>query len=483
MSPLRSFSRDQLEALDEESLITLILSMQEQMAQMAEEIQALRDQLAKNSRNSGKPPSSDGYAKRRPKSLRRKGKRKSGGQPGHPGQTLKQVATPDHVMLHRAMVCPHCQTDLSDLPTKRVEKRQVFDVPPTPFEVTEHRAEVKCCPGCGRTGKGTFPAAVTQPTQYGSRVKAAAVYLNMHQLIPLARICEVFGDFFGHAPSESLILTSCEAVAEGIVPSLETIRKQLTASPVVHSDETSFRVEGCLNWLHSVGTETLTYYAVHPKRGQEAMRAIGILPEFRGRIVHDEWAPYFQFDRCSHALCNAHRLRDLKFVKEEYGQTWAAELSSLLLEIKDEVEACPPEWTSLPPERLAHYQRRYDALLRCGLAANPPPKDALPKKRGRRKQSPPKNLLDRLGKYRSETLVFMRDFRVPFDNNLAERDVRMMKVKQKISGTFRTWRGAETFCAIRSYLSTARKQGYNVLDSIQDALRGQPFYPTGCSPG
>jgi|TARA_Y100000310_G_scaffold57392_1_gene52586 transposase len=477
MAPLPSFRRDQLNALDKESLITLILSMQEQIATMAAEIKALRDQLSKNSRNSGKPPSSDGYAKPRPKSLRPKGDRKSGGQPGHPGQTLERVGDPDHVVPHPAVSCGECGIDLTDIPTDVVETRQVFDLPPIRFEVTEHQAEVKSCPGCGGRVKGTFPPEVTQPTQYGSRVKALAVYLSNYQMLPLARLCELFSDLTGQAPSESLILTACETVAGKIAPSLEAIREQLIASPVVHCDETGQRVRGVLNWLHSVSTRRLTFYATHPKRGQEAMRAIGILPQFRGRAVHDALASYFLFDQCSHALCNAHHLRELKFMEENHEQAWAAPMADLLLEIKDEVEAAPPGATSLPQERLAHYERRYEALLQRGFAANLPPPETTPKKRGRKKQSPPKNLLDRLAKYRDETLAFMGDFRVPFDNNLAERDVRMMKVKQKVSGTFRTTAGAETFCAVRSYISTARKQGHAVLDAIQDALLGNPFIP------
>jgi transposase len=474
LPPLR---RDQLDALDNESLITLIVSMQEQMSTMAAEIQSLRDQLAKNSSNSGKPPSSDGYAKPRPKSLRVKGKRKSGGQPGHPGQTLERVANPDHVESHRAASCPHCATDLTAISLHSVEKRQVFDVPPTRFEVTEHQAEVKSCPGCGGSVKGTFPPGVTRPTQYGPRVKAMAVYLNNYQLIPLARICELFSDLYGQAPSESLIVSASKEVVDRITPSLAAIREQLTASSVIHCDETGLRVEGFLNWLHAAGTQTLTWYAVHPTRGQAAMREVGILPKFRGRAVHDGWASYFKFDQCLHALCNVHHLRELKFVAENYAQAWAVEMVDLLFEIKDEVEAAPPDWASLPRERLAHYHRRYDALLKCGFAANPPPAVPPPRRPGRKTQSPPKNLLDRLHKYRVETLAFMGDFRVPFDNNLAERDVRMMKVKQKISGTFRTRQGAQTFCAIRSYLSTARKQGQGVLRAIQDALLGKPFMP------
>jgi len=476
MPRLPTFSREQFDALDGDGRFALFLSMQEQISTMAAEIQSLRDQVAKNSRNSGKPPSSDGYAKPRPKSLRVKGKRKSGGQPGHAGKTLERVATPDHVVGHAVVSCPGCETDLTDCPSHGIETRQVFDLPPTRFEVTEHQAEEKRCPGCGASVKGTFPPAVTQPTQYGSRVKAIAVYLNNYQFIPLARVRELLSDLYGQAPGESSILSASKELVGGIAPSLEAIREQLIASPVVHCDETGLRVEGSLNWLHSAGTKEMTFYAVHPKRGWDAMHETGILPRFQGRAVHDAFASYFKFDQCSHALCNVHHLRGLKFVADEYGQVWAPELTGLLLEIKAEVEASPSDWVSLPPERLAHYERRYDTLLRCGFEANPPPTES-PKKRGRKKQTPPKNLLDRLSKRRSETLAFMRDFRVPFDNNLAERDVRMMKVKQKVSGTFRTREGTEAFCAIRSYISTARKQGQGVLGAIHDALLSNPLIP------
>jgi transposase len=425
MTPVPPVSREQFDALDSDGQFALLVSMRAQMeemhaqmAQMAEEVQSLRDQLAKNSRNSGKPPSSDGYRKPCPKSLRPKGERKSGGQPGHPGQTLERVSDPNHVVQHPAESCAECGTDLTAIPSHGVEKRQVFDLPPLRFEVTEHQAEVKSCPGCGCSAKGKFPAEVTQPTQYGPGMKALAVYLSNYQMLPLARLCELFADLTGQAPSESLILAACETVAGKIVPPLAAIREQLIASPVVHCDETGMRVKGRLRWLHSVSTRRLTFYATHPKRGQEAMRAIGILPQFRGRAVHDALASYFQFEQCAHALCNVHHLRELKFMEENYPQAWVAPMADLLLDIKDEVEAAPPGWTSLPQERLAHYERRYEALLQCGFAANPPPPEMSPKKRGRKKQLPPKNLLDRLSKYRNETLAFMRDFRVPFDNNL-----------------------------------------------------------------
>jgi len=484
--------RNQLEKLDKETLISIILTLQQQAQQLQQAvdeqtavIQSLRDQLAKNSRNSGKPPSSDGLKKPRTRSLRKQSGRHSGGQKGHKGHTLKKVEQPDHTRVHKAEVCPHCTTDLQSVEPCGHEKRQVFDVPVVQIEVTEHQAEIKACPACGEQIKASFPPDVTQPVQYGARIKAQATYLNNYQLIPLARTCELLGDFYGHTPAEALVLNANTAVGDQIEPSLDTVKQQLIASDVVHFDESGLRVEGQLNWLHVASTDHLTYYEVQPKRGQVGMREIGILPEFAGRAVHDHWKSYFVFDNCQHALCNAHHLRELQFVVDRYEQSWAQEMSQLLLDIKAEVATVSLDQMSLPSERLLHFERRYDELITQGLKANPPPAKPPPKtcgersrtKRGRKKQSPPKNLLDRLQQFKPQVLAFMYDFCVPFDNNLAERDVRMVKIKQKVSGSFRTRTGAETFCAIRSYISTVRKHGQNVIDAIHNALIGVPFVP------
>ena len=272
-------------------------------------------------------------------------------------------------------------------------------------------------------------------------------------------------------------MRSIKQVHEQLEPSLTRIVYRLLGTDVIHNDETGMRVEGKLNWLHVAATETLTYYVVHAKRGQVAMHDIGILSQFKGTSLHDAFVSYFQFDNCTHALCNAHHLRELRFIAEQYQQSWASDLAELLRDAKKEVATALEGQNTLSPERIRYYHHSYETLLQQGFDANPPPEKPPPKKRGRNKQSAPKNLLDRLQKYQTQTLAFISDFRIPFDNNLAERDIRMMKVKQKISGTFRTRQGAEVFCDIRSYISTTRKQGQPVIQALLYALLGQPFIP------
>jgi transposase len=287
----------------------------------------------------------------------------------------------------------------------------------------------------------------------------------------------LLGDFYGHAPAWAFVAEANQAVVSGCEPALAEIQRQLLQAKVAHFDESGVRVAGQLHWLHSAGTKMLTFFGLHRKRGREAMQDIGILPRFTGCALHDHWASYLAFEQCDHAFCNAHHLRELQFITDQYGQPWANKMAQLLCDIKAEVAATVGDAQTLEPECLAHYEAKYDTILQQGFQANPPPQTSLPKKRGRPKQSPPKNLLDRLDKHRSGVLAFMYDFDVPFDNNLAERDIRMVKVKQKVSGAFRTQHGAQTFCDIRSYISTVRKHGDNVIAALQGALAGQPFMP------
>lgn len=416
----------------EEAVIAMVDQMAQTLLLLAERVQALEDRLGKNSRNSGKPPSSDGLSKPAPKSLRKRHAKKSGGQPGHAGSTLKAVSHPDRVEVHRVQRCRHCRASLEGIDAERVEKRQVFDLPPVKIEVTEHQAEIKHCPHCGGVTRADFPEGVTRPVQYGPEIKAQAVYLNQYQMIPLERVSETLAEFYGQGMAEGTLVEACQEAAREIEPVNAAIKVHLTEQEaVVHLDETGARLEGKLHWLHSASTERLTYYAVHAKRGQQAMDAIGILPKLHGRAMHDGWKSYFLYG-CAHGLCNAHHLRELEFLHERYPQDWQTSLADLLLEIHQAVKtAKAARASSLSLVQLQEFEQRYDTLIQQGFQANAPPElpEDRPKKRGRIKQSPSRNLLERFRDHKEAVLAYMYEFKVPFDNNQAERDIRMMKVK------------------------------------------------------
>jgi len=454
-----------------------------QLCTLIKENQRLKDQLAKNSRNSSKPPSSDGPAKPKPKSLRPRGQRKPGGQPGHPGHTLRRVEEPDHVVPHSVTHCKKCGLELTAQAPDKVEARQVFDIPEPKLEVTEHRVETKTCT-CGHVNRAEFPTGVTGPAQYGPRVKAVAAYLNGYQLLPYERTAELFEDLFGCPLSEATVFASTGSAAELAKGPVEAVRNALIAAEVASFDETGCRVDGINQWLHSASTDRLTYYHFHRKRGTEGMNAANVLPHFNGRAIHDFWKPYLTYD-CDHGLCNAHHLRELIFIFEQYDQHWAKNMIDCLLEANEAVKnAKAADLTALPEEQCARIQAEYDFTLHQGFRSNPAPVSdpTRPKKRGRPKKSKARNLLERLGCYKHEALAFLRDFRVPFDNNLAERDLRMMKLRQKISGGFRTESGAQSFCRLRSYISTAKKNGRNIIDAIVGLFLGDPYLPSSLSP-
>jgi transposase len=482
MTELQLPTREEIRAAyaqGEEAVLALFDQMMAVIVSLAIRVQTLEDQQAKNSGNSGKPPASDGLKKKsKNRSLRERSGKKSGGQAGHQGHKLELVAEPDEVIVYAAAQCAGCQAALGAEAVSEVVRRQVFELPPLRLVVTEHQAEVKQCAQCGTLTRADFPVEVGQTTQYGPGFRAMLSYLSQGQYLPLERISDLCEALFGQRVADGTTVLANEEIATAVAPVNRLAQQHLIdTAETVHFDESGLRVDSKLNWVHVASTERVTVYHLDPKRGREAIERAGILPQRSGVSQHDDWSPYYSYTAANHAACNAHYLRELLFLEERYPQPWQADMRHLLLEIKATVATAREQGsTALSPPQLFDFAARYDQLVAQGLQLNPTP-DKPPGQRGKVKQSPPKNLLDRLQGHRSAVLAFMVDFKVPFDNNQAERDIRMVKLKQKVSGCFRTEQGARTFCLIRGYLSTARKNGVGALDALRMALHGSPFVP------
>jgi transposase len=451
-------------------------SIQGQLGEIQGQIEELKGRGAKNSHNSHKPPSSDGL-KRKTHSRRKSSGRKSGGQNGHAGETRELSQKIDTVVIHRSARCEQCGEDLQQKSGLLVERRQVHDLPEICLMVEEHQVEEVGCPHCQRICRGLFPPEVKAVVQYGPNVRAWAVYLNQYQLIPMERTCQLMSEGLGCSISQGTLSNWVRAASRGLEVTMEKIKQGLIASPLCHSDETGIHIDQILNYLHTACTRFLTYLQWHPKRGRVAMNEIGILPAFHGRLMRDRLSSYDAYE-CDHSLCGTHLQRDARGVFEQTRQQWAARMEEALETMNNVAHFWRDHGARSVPKPIRDYWvAEFFDILAAGYAAQPPPPklETLPKRKGPPKQTPAKNLLDAFLHRADQVLAFLDDLSLPFTNNQAERDLRMAKVQQKISGTFRAEEGATCFCRIRSYLSTMSKQGHPMLAALVAVFNGHPL--------
>lgn len=454
---------------DYEQIITTLLAkiaeLEKVVQQQAARIAELEKRLNKNSSNSSKPPSSDGLGKPpRTMSLRENGKRNSGGQKGHKGETLKQIQSPDIIKKHVVLTCPDCRCSLLSTPVIGIVKRQVFDIPPPKIEVTEHQAEVKYCECCDKTITAAFPAGVLAPAQYGEVIRSWSVYYQYQHFIPEDRLQQLFSDLYGIQLATATLTGYNRIAFDALAAFEESVLSAVKTAAVKNLDETGFRVAGKTQWLHVASTKTATYYHVSPKRKS-------LLDGLSGTVIHDHWKSYYNLEGVEHALCNQHHLRELKAITEHDKEPWAQAMTRLLRVAL----RCRHfhEHHAVPLARIKRLTNIYNKIIRDGLVYHEelPP---LPSKgkQGRQPRRTGHNLLLRLFHYKQDVLRFLHDPAIPFTNNDAERDLRMMKCKQKISGGFRTDHGAEQFARIRGFITTVRKQGLGIISSIRSIFSG-----------
>jgi transposase len=440
------------------------------MEQSLSRLTRLEEQVARNSSNSSKPPGSDGLSKpplspMTPSSLRKKSGKKPGAQAGHTGNTLRQVDKPDEVVVHRLDTCPGCQSGLAAVAPNSVCRRQVFEMPDPRVVVTEHRAVTVTCPGCGKRCSAAFPAGVEKPVQYGPNLLGFATYLHGVHLVPYARCAQIVQDVTGAPFSPGSLNRAMKTVREELKPFEESIATALARVPIKHVDETGSRVSGKLNWFHVRCTKSLSWLFRHEKRGGAAAED---LQDYKGTLVSDFWSTYVKLG-CRHVFCGAHLLRELKFLHEFSKQSWAEEM---ILLYEDMIDACyrARDRGAKKLWNARHFAREFDEIVRKGLSDNPRP------------QKGPASraccLLTRLAGHKDDYLRFLRNLTLPFTNNEAERDLRMLKVKGKISGCFRTVEGADTFCRLRSYTATCQKQAIPLLGAIRSIFQKNLLMPS-----
>lgn len=448
-----------------EAVVDLLLSLFDQVQTLQAEV----TELKKNSRNSSKPPSSDKGNPNKPTKpkTKPKKKRRPGGQNGHKGSTLKMRDNPDHIIQHGfPSHCQHCSTDLSEAEEQQFERRHVFDIPPLNIEVTEHRVSCGQCPNCQGAIRGGFPDEVIAPVQYGSRIHGLVTYLGIYQMLPHERTSEFFADLFACPLSTGTVANILSRAGSKAEPVAAAIKEQIEQSGLFCADETGASLAGKNHWLHVAATSALSYFHFHPNRGFQALEDIGILPGYEGKVVHDFYSSYYRYTECLHYLCNAHHLRDLTYIHEDLKQPWAKEMIDLLLEAKKLRDRQNEGGRKVGPKTTERILAKYRRIIDEGYAINPEPAK-IEGKRGRPKRGKALNFLDRLRDREKEVLGFFLEEDVPFDNNQAERDLRMIKAKLKISGCFRSPQAAQSFAQVRSVISTARKAGAKMLETLQ----------------
>jgi transposase len=451
-----------------------IVISEKEYNQLKAEIAALKFQLAevlnrnhKDSTNSHKPPSSDGLKKKKViKNNHQPSGKKPGGQLGHKGETREMVDNPDFTVIHPVEGKCECGSDLGLATHIRYNYRQVFDIPMPKFEVTEHLSEVKECK-CGRVHYGE--KGIHLPVQYGNGVYSLAVYLNQYDFIPFKRQQEFWKELYGMNVSMGMLLKANQKCYTQLETTFQNIKEQVASSPVINNDETGIRCNGELKWIHTNSTNDFTYLEMHPNRGQEAIDEIGILQDYNGISIHDRYSSYDKYE-CGHALCNAHLVRDLKFLHEEENKVWAGEMIPILLDAN-----ALKQQNKLAEKIIQNVKNTYDKAIEAGFLNEPPIPVPIEKKRGRKAKPKSLLLLETFKNRKDQILKFLDDPLVPFTNNLAERDLRPVKGKLKVSGCFRTDLGEQIYCRIRSYISTVKKQGLPVLESIRKVLDGEPI--------
>ena len=456
-----------------EELAELVVAQAARIIEQDARIADLERRLGMNSKNSSTPPSSEGLAKPSAKSLRKPSGRKPGGQQGRQGLTLRQVADPDEIIRHEPSCCKGCGDTLADAPETRFTRRQVFDLPPVHIRVVEHQLVTRQC-GCGTVTTADAPDAVNAPVQYGPAILAVIVYLYMGQYLSKNRTAKAMAELFNTPVSEGTVGSATARAANDLGAFGIAVADRIAAADLAHFDETGFRAAGKLHWLHSASTAMFTWITCHRRRGKIGMDAARVLPRFTGTAVHDAWAPYDNYRQITHALCNAHVQRELVAVTEYHNDNptasgieswcWAQQVIDSLLVLKDLAE---DSIGPVAPETLAHHRQAIVHAAHIGVTDSPQGKV------GNKHRALARRLIRRIEDY----LRFATDPIVPWDNNPAEREIRMPKLRQKVSGGMRTLTGAEHFAALRSYIATTGKHGITTIDALTRLTTRNPWIP------